>query len=279
MPPPNLQGIAQCAASRLKARYLNPLGAGAFKSAHLVELNGNHVALKVAALGPHSQARIERECNAQRECAHPSIARLMEAFPFTDESGSYWVWIEEYLGGGTLEARRVAGILPPNIVGSIAAQMIGALEHLRVRKLVHRDIKPANIIFRTDAAAVLTDFGIVRALDLPTLTQHFMMQGPGTPAYAAPEQLNNDILLIDGRTDQFGLAVVLSECLLGHHPYAPEKDIQIAIGRVAARCRLPSETARKLTSLGFESLIRALEPWPAGRYRLPSDFLAATPRV
>ncbi len=275
MPAPDLQAIARSAAAQLEATYVAPLGAGAFKSAHLVDLSGHPYALKVAALGPSSQARIERECEAQRGCSHGAIANLWQAFPFSDATGNYWVWVEEYLSGGTLEARRAGGILDPSQVRCVAQSMIAALDHMAARKLVHRDIKPANIIFRTDTEPVLTDFGIVRALDMPTLTQHFMMQGPGTPAYAAPEQLNNDIMLIDGRTDQFGLAVVLAESLLGHHPYSPENDLHAGISRVAGRVALPAISAAALTELGFSGLVRALDPWPHRRYRAPGEFLEA----
>jgi serine/threonine protein kinase len=272
---PSLELVAQHGCVQLNANYIRPLGNGAFKSAHLVEISGIPYALKVAALGPHSQARIERECEAQRGCAHPAIAKLHQSFAFSDEGANYWVWIEEYLSGGTLNERRGSELLEPDVVRTIAVHMIGALDHLRIRSLVHRDIKPANIIFRTESAPVLTDFGIVRALDLPTLTQHFLMQGPGTPAYAAPEQLNNDIALIDWRTDQFGLAVVLAECLLGHHPFAPDGDIHGAIARVASRAALPAPTERALQQSRFISLVRALTPWPHTRYRTPQQFIDA----
>lgn len=275
MQAPKLETVAQNASAQLDADYLRPLGAGAFKSAHLVEIARQPYALKVAALGPSSQARIERECDAQRGCSHAAIARLEHAFPFQDEGANYWVWVEEYLPGGTLEERRAHSALAPDIVRQVARSMISALDHLLARKLVHRDIKPANIIFRADAEPVLTDFGIVRALDLPTLTQYFMMQGPGTPAYAAPEQLNNDIALIDWRTDQFGLAVVLAESLLGHHPFAPDGDLHSAIARVAARATVPSTTLDALCESGFGGLGRALEAWPYRRFRTPSEFLEA----
>ncbi|HEX3837804.1 MAG TPA: serine/threonine-protein kinase, partial [Steroidobacteraceae bacterium] len=273
MQAPNLEAIAQRASAALKASYIRPLAAGAFKSAHLVTLADRSYALKVAALGPNSQARVERECDAQRSCSHPAIAKMEQSVAFSENGANYWVWIEEFLPGGTLEARRGVSVLAPETVRSFAVPMIGALDHLAARKLVHRDIKPANIIFRSDTEPVLTDFGIVRALDLPTLTHHFMMQGPGTPAYAAAEQLNNEIALIDWRTDQFGLAVVLSECLLGHHPFAPEKDVQAAISRVAARAAVPSATQKGLEGAGFSALLRALAPWPHQRYRTPIEFL------
>src|ERR1700678_2330915 len=140
---PNLGIVAQRACAPLKAKYIRPLGDGAFKSAHLVELLGIPYALKVATIGPNSQARIQRECEAQRGCAHPAIAKLHQAFAFPDEGSNYWVWIEEYLSGGTLQERRAGGLMAGEFVRSIGRDMISALDHLRRRNLVHRDIKPA----------------------------------------------------------------------------------------------------------------------------------------
>lgn len=188
-----------------------------------------------------------------------------------------WVVLEEFLPGGTLDARQAAARLPANDVRIMGLQLAEVLGHLRERRLVHRDIKPQNILFRdASVSAVLTDFGIVRMLDAPSLTHDFLGAGPGTPAYAAPEQLNNERHLIDWRTDQFGLGVVLSECLLSRHPFQQAgMTLRDAILQVAARQPLPRQAVEELGKLGFPSLIRALEPWPVKRYRHPDDFVSA----
>ncbi|MGO4780240.1 serine/threonine protein kinase, partial [Lysobacter sp. 2RAB21] len=111
--------------------------------------------------------------------------------------------------GGTLEAKLLTRSISPDEVRYIGLCLADVLDHLNDRRLVHRDIKPANILFASDGQTpILTDFGVVRVLDQPSLTRDFVGFGPGTPAYAAPEQLNNEKQLIDWRTDQFGLAVV-----------------------------------------------------------------------
>jgi serine/threonine protein kinase len=146
---------------------------------------------------------------------------------------------------------------------------------LRDRNLVHRDIKPANILFRTSETAVLTDFGIVRMLDAPSLTQDFLPQGPGTPLYASAEQLLNEKELIDWRTDQFCLALVLAQGILGWLPFAPENDAMLAIARVAKRECLPADSRNGLIKSEFSALVKALAPWPAQRHRFPRDFKTA----
>lgn len=249
------------------------LGKGAFKSAYLAKTAQTSFALKLAAV-TGSPERLVRETAALQDCSHPAIARLLEAFLFTYDGQQFWVVCEEYLAGGTLESRLKGGLPPPAVLREMAVALAAVLEHLNEKKLVHRDIKPANIMFRADGAPVLTDFGIVRMLDQPTLTQAFLNMGPGTPAYASPEQLTNDKPLIDWRTDQFGLAIVLAECLLGHHPFLEQgKTIHDAIVSVAARQEMPAANAQRLQELGFGCLIKALKPWPIARYRRPSEFI------
>lgn len=255
------------------------LGSGAFKRAYLVRGSRGEMALKLAPI-VGSVDRLVRETTALRGCAHPSIATLIDAYPGEVNGKPLWIALEEFIPGGTLEARLAQGRLTSDATLAIARALAEVLEHLYERRLVHRDIKPANILFHVDGVTpVLTDFGIVRVLDLPTLTREFMGFGPGTPAYAAPEQLNNEKSLIDWRTDQFELAIVLSECVLSRHPFMlPDQTIHSAILEVASKREMPEISREQLKANGLEMLIPALSPWPISRYRQPRDFINALKR-
>ncbi len=251
------------------------LGKGAFKSAYLAKAGSDSFALKLAVIAG-APDRLIRETAALQGCSHASIAALLAAFPHQHNGLTLWVVLEEFLSGGTLEQRLKSGVLPPDEVRCIGLSLAGVLEHLHERRLVHRDIKPANVLFRADGVPVLTDFGIVRMLDEPTLTHAFLAIGPGTPAYAAPEQLTNEKALIDWRTDQFDLAIVLAECLTGQHPYMqPGQSLHDAILAVSAKQEMPQASSNHLIALGFSCLVKALKPWPIARYRRPQEFIAA----
>lgn len=276
----NLDAVAAQICQQCGFEFRGLLGRGAFKSAYLAVSNNAPFALKLAAVSGGAD-RLVREAVALQGCEHPSIAKLLQAYALRHDGHELWVVYEEYLGGGTLEAGLQQWAITPESVRYIGVGLAEALEHLHDKRLVHRDIKPANIMFRGvgDTRPVLTDFGIVRMLDQPTLTHAFMQMGPGTPAYAAPEQLNNEKPLIDWRTDQFGLGLVLAECLLGHHPWAGSgKSIHDAILAVASRQELPAANAQRLHELGFASLTHALEVWPVARYRRPAEFIDALQR-
>lgn len=272
----DLSAVAEEIARQRGYLFKHQLGQGAFKSAYLVETPEGQCALKVAQASG-SPDRLLREATALQSCEHNSIAKLIEAFPYKQGHLNIWVVREEYLSGGTLEQRMQSGIISPIDVKKIALCLADVLSHLNERNLVHRDIKPANILFRNDPTIpVLTDFGVVRILDQPSLTQAFLAMGPGTPAYAAPEQLNNDKAQIGWRTDQFGLAIVLAECLIGHHPYvANGGNLHDAIALVAARKTPHPDSLSELNEIGFQCLWKAIQPWPVQRYRRPLDFIDA----
>jgi len=271
----DLVAVANDICTRRSWSLVRELGVGAHKRAYLIEQNGKPFALKIAPITPSLKPRFEREAIALQGCAHTAIAILHESSALTFSGLEYWVSVEEYLAFGTLADRCVHGPIHPAEVRRIGLAVADALLHLRQRNLVHRDIKPANILFRTATDPVLTDFGIVRMLDAPTLTQDFLPQGPGTPLYAAAEQLLNEIPLVDWRTDQFGLALVLAQCVLGDHAFGPEGDLPLAVSRVAKREPLPSRSQTDLTGAGFGSLVKALSGWPVARYRTPEMFISA----
>ncbi|WP_080346083.1 serine/threonine protein kinase [Burkholderia cenocepacia] len=272
----DLANVAKRLCVTIDASLVRPLGSGAFKQVFLIEKAGEHLALKISAISDGLQPRFEREVAALRGCNHSSITKIFECFPYKEGEFVYWTTIEEYLSGGTLSARQRSGAISPDEIRAIAIPLADALAHLDSKNLVHRDIKPANILFRSKNDPVLTDFGLVRMLDASSLTEDFIFQGPGTPFYSAPEQLNNNKTAIDWRTDQFGLAVVLAECALNYHPYSsPGMTRQEIVQAVAEYNEIPERTAHDLTSAGLTALIRALQPWPISRYRWPSDFINA----
>src|SRR2546422_1130694 len=74
-----------------------------------------------------------------------------------------------------------------------------------------------NIMFDHDGRAMLTDFGISKALQAAT---GFTATGMiiGTPHYMAPEQAKGQT--VDGRADQYSLGVVGYRAVTGELPFA-----------------------------------------------------------
>jgi serine/threonine-protein kinase len=90
--------------------------------------------------------------------------------------------------------------------------------------IVHRDIKPENILL-SGATAVVTDFGIAKAVEAATAAAETSMALTrfgacvGTPRYMAPEQVLGDPA-IDHRADIYSYGLVAYELLAGRSPIA-----------------------------------------------------------
>ncbi|HKU14712.1 MAG TPA: serine/threonine-protein kinase, partial [Steroidobacteraceae bacterium] len=262
--------VASEICERLGATLGRPLGRGAAKHSYLASMPVyGTVALKI--LDPaFSAERLAREVEAMRRCNHEHIGRLFQFDHITIRGTVFPYLIEEFLSGGSLQDwTHQNGLLMPRSAQDVCRKISAAIAHLRDLNLVHRDIKPANILLRSGVdTPVLTDFGIVRDLSGSALTQSFVGQGPGTPLFAAPEQLRNEKALIDWRTDQFCLGVAISICAMGKHPYAQHGDTSVScVSRVSQRQGPRTTFVEECEAVGLLALAKMVSPWPVHRFR------------
>jgi serine/threonine protein kinase len=239
--------------------------------------NGQLIALKLLNPSKCNPARSDREIKAMKKCNSPFIGKLYDYGTFKANNGiTYYFSLEEFFDGGTLTSKIGNKKLSPDTVRKYAAPLVKALDHLKTLDLVHRDIKPDNIMFRKNSSSpALVDFGLVRDLSESSLTKTWLPQGPGTPFYAAPEQLNNEKHLIKWRTDQFCLGIVLGICLTGKHPFVePGMSEPEAIEAVAQRKTCATHFKNEVNALGLGGIVKMLEPWPIRRYATPNELLS-----
>lgn len=252
---------------------------GAFKKTFHVQNQGADLALKICHRPPDPQ-RLQREIEALQACNHENICRLLELRSTVVDGAAVIYFLEDFISGGTLQDRLNAnGPMNNADLRVLAIAISEALAHLAARRIVHRDVKPDNIMYRADGRPILVDLGIARHLDASSLTKTWANMGPGTPAYAAPEQLLNLKPMIDWRTDQFGLGVTLSIAGLNMHPYSGNLDFQEAFVRVAGRIQRPQAFIDAATARGLGALIKMTETWPVKRYARPEDLIEAWRQV
>ena len=269
-----LEDIARQVCAQHSLEFVKSVGSGAFKESFLVRKSHEQLALKVLNLSGVSD-RTEREIEAMKKCAHPNIVKLLDFGTISESNSTYTFFIEQYLGGGTLSdlisGDNTIGLNEIRLIGKILAS---AIEHLAKNGLVHRDIKPENIMFMNDDInPILVDLGLVRHLSRSSLTKDWAMQGPGTPFFASPEQLNNDKHLIDWRSDQFSLGVVIAFCITKQHPYYRLGDNDnIITERVAKREDSSDIFIESMKQVNMEPIIKMVEPWPVKRFTEPSEI-------
>lgn len=269
-----LREVAISICKKFGLEFIDDSGEGAFKQTfHIVNKEGLDMALKVFKSNRMNE-RTQREIDAMLTCDHPNIAKLLLVDTYEYKGKKYLFLLEEYLLGGTLSEKIKNGIFSISDFYNVGKDLISAVSHIASHNLVHRDIKPENIMFRKDGKTpVLVDFGLVRDLNNESLTQTWLMQGPGTPYYSAPEQLNNQKELIDWRTDQFSLGITFSLCLFGIHPYQWENDdLQDVVSRIINRERFSSRFESLCYKNRLELLLKMVSPWSIDRFRTPDHL-------
>jgi serine/threonine protein kinase len=267
----DLEEIARKICNKTHMRFVERVGEGSFKQTfHVLDQQDTPLALKLYKTA-RSTTRDQREITAMLRCKHPNIARLLSVQTY-HFGGQQFVGItEEFLPGGTLSSK---GILSVSQCLAVGTQLVDAIAHIANLNLVHRDIKPDNIMFKADGTTpVITDFGVVRDLADSSMTPTWAPRGPGTPFFSAPEQLKNEKQLIDWRTDQFALGIVLGFVVFGEHPYRVDgaSDGEV-VERVSVRHQPAEWFLKHVVEYGLPSLIKMTAPWPVDRYRRP-EFL------
>lgn len=152
--------------------------------------------------GSDVDARFAREARAAATVSHPNLVSVYDTG--ADESGPFLVM--EYVDGPSVAEAQVE----PDRAATIGAAVAAGLAALHDAGVVHGDIKPANILL-ADGRPQLTDFGIARSVDDPTLTRAGVAFG--TPAYAAPETLRAGVHT--PAADVYSLAAVVYEMSTG----------------------------------------------------------------
>ncbi len=249
------------------------LGRGGMSVVFLVEELSlkRPVALKVfpltLALEKSASDRFRREAQTAASLEHPHIAPIHR---FGEAPGFLW-YTMKYIDGSSLsETLRDVGRLSRLSVLSLTEQMASALDYAHRHGVVHRDMKPANIMLDESSWAYVCDFGVAKVPDTK-LTQ---TGGTiGTPLYMSPEQLYGRSL--DGRSDQYSLAVMVFELLTGRPPFDAESVADIIQMHCTAPPPLLSESLPNLPEPLVEGILRAMSKEPGDRFDSVIEFLSA----
>jgi serine/threonine protein kinase len=241
---------------------------------------GKRVAVKVMArefaANSEALARFHREAQVTSALGHPHIVQVFD-FSVTEDGSPFIVM--EFLEGEDLDHRlRRTGCLGSKEVVHIVKQVASALTATHRQAIVHRDLKPGNICLlevagETDFVKVL-DFGISK-IRTATIRLTRVAEIIGTPSYMSPEQALGRVDEVDERTDQWALACIAWECLMGRCLFAGDSAqsilfqvVHVPVPRINTR---PAEFSPAIEDV----LRKALTKDKAGRFATVNDFAVA----
>jgi serine/threonine-protein kinase len=236
---------------------------------------GRTVAIKTIRLDSFSdpaerdrlKERLLREARSAGLLSHRNIVTVYDV---GEENGVAFIAME-FVAGQTLEqALRSRGRIDGDQVLAVIAQVASALDYAHSQGVVHRDIKPGNMMLAEDGSVRITDFGVAKLLSHQATQSDMML---GTPNYMAPEQIESRG--VDGRTDQFALAVISYELLTGERPFQSEALASLLYRILREDPAPPHLLNAALTDRVSAVLTRALAKAPADRFATCSAFAKA----
>ena len=228
-----------------KYNIMSELGRGATAVVYLGEdqFNDRKVAIKVVTpdegMGEEEARRFEKlflnEAAMVGKMSHPNIVGVYDA---VIEGENRYI-VMEYVGGGSLKKFCTeTNLLPVRQAVLIIFKACRALDYAFQNGVIHRDIKSANILLSERDDIKISDFGTAQI----SQATHTQIDGfVGSPAYMAPEQINEEPPSV--QTDIYSLGVTMYELLAGRLPFQAANSVAM-INKILNDTATPLKTIR-----------------------------------
>ncbi len=232
-PPAPSEGRPAPADLLIAGRYrpLRLLGSGGMGEVFLAVHEGPQGFRRVVALKrmrPSGQRDwVQHFLDEARLVAKLAHRNVIQIYELGEGEGGFFVAME-YVRGPCVERliERLVTLrqsLPPALALDIAAQVADGLDYAysardeqgEPLRIVHRDVSPHNVLVSVAGDVKLIDFGVAKSAAQRHVTVDATLKGK--IAYLSPEQARGEPL--DGRSDLFGLGIVLYEMLAARHPF------------------------------------------------------------
>ena len=252
-------------------RLIRLLGAGGMGQVFLARDDrlDRQVAIKVVANEEKSETLsriLEREARLAANLNHPGIAVVYDC---GSVAGRPYVVFEFVDGQNLRERLRSDGPFGLERTRELLMPLARALDFAHGNDVIHRDLKPENICQSANGECKILDFGVA----VNTRVDGSPTSFAGTPAYAAPEQLDGRQL--DGRTDQYALACVVFELISGRRVFVSKDRVEVVNSHASD---LPPRLSTIIPDIPLEvddAVFRALSKSPDQRFDSCQEFAEA----
>ena len=205
---------------------------------------------------------------------HPNIVTLYNFF----EHEARFFLAMKYIDGvaldvklGELQGRPMA----IDRIWSLASGLLAGLAHAHSQTpvVVHRDIKPANIMMDKTGKAMITDFGIAKAIGSEQLTGAGVVVG--TYEYMSPEQATIDE--VSPASDVYSAGIMLYELITGTIPFPRTTETGFDVMKAHLETPPPPIAEKRPDCPAWlaDVVHKALEKAPTARYADAGEMLAA----
>jgi predicted Ser/Thr protein kinase len=250
------------------------IGSGGMAQVYLARhrVTGGRFAVKVLADHlSHDEGIVRRFLQEARTAAtlsgHPNVVSIFDV----GQSGDLHYLIMQYVEGEDLRSRlaRCRKLAPAEAL-AVAEQVAEALVFAASKQIVHRDLKPSNVLIDASGRAVVLDFGIAKAGDVPSVMTA-AGERLGTPYYMSPEHFRDGAC--DHRSDLYALGVMLFELLTGARPFEGDSVRAIEEAHLMSPPPSPCDRDPEIPPAVGAIVLKLLAKQPALRYQHASALL------
>ena len=225
------------------------------------------VAVKIFLPGPEGFNLNHREAHILARLNHPNVLRVLDC----SEDPPYPHLVMEYVDGSTLQDLiSKTGRLQSNMALNFLRMALAGLTHAQEQGVTHCDIKPGNFLISRNNDLKVADLGIAQMqVEEHAITATSAAEAAravvGTPAYIAPEVVENGLLAADWRSDLYSLGATFYHALTGRPPFLGNDPIELMVKQVREMPPSPRQFAPELSPEVEALILRMLDKDPTHR--------------
>ncbi|XP_033632232.1 dual specificity protein kinase splB-like [Asterias rubens] len=202
-------------------RESDTIGEGTFSHVFHGYFNGSEVAIKrlKIPLAASDHNYFAEEVSLLHELRHPRVVLLLGVCT----SGQLPLMVLEFMAGGSLYARihdKSREYLDHIAYYQISRDIALGMNYLHRHRpqVLHLDMKSMNILLGSHGRAKIGDFGFAKLRHEAEAVQKGKIQG--TPAWMAPELMENTSSSITDKVDVYSFGIILWEMLTCEQPFS-----------------------------------------------------------
>lgn len=234
-------------------------------------LGDREVALKVYPDQPGVPAEViksfQDEITVLRSASHPVLVPIIAG---GYDNGAFFLALERIEGRTLYEIIKAKqGPLDLDFAVNTAKELADALGEMHEKKILHGHLDSRAVMLQ-DSRIRLAGYcpdTIERMLRAATSQGQLMID----PAYVSPEQVQgaDDV---DGRTDVYGLAVLLFEMVTGQKPFSATNPLQAAMARLTQFPPSPKRLNPNVSPLLDAAILKGLAKETKDRFQTMREF-------
>lgn len=193
---------------------------GGQKKVYKVVIGSERYAFKT--VNNSEDQRILQEIQILSSLSIRGVPKILDYGYLEDDNRNNVLYIlEEFVGDVSLREYIKKGEYSNlKVAFELLQSLLRIVSELETHNIVHRDIKPDNIVIDSKGGYYLIDFGVAKILGASSLTFVGSAYAPHTPGYAPSEQIMNDRMLINSKTDLYQIGVTIYESITGVNPFS-----------------------------------------------------------